>query len=145
MSQATNEPVKLVLYVAGETPKSLAAIRNLEKICSEHLAGKYKVEILIDDKETFDEVRNFSSLHFTGIQKANVEAWARFAEAGVTVTRLSEDDVARFRQVAVPLWFKWANKDKDAARVFKLHLEVMQNPSVAYLTPDDIKNYELQL
>lgn len=46
MSQANNEPVKLVLYIAGETPKSLAAIRNLEKICSEHLAGKYKVEVV---------------------------------------------------------------------------------------------------
>jgi hypothetical protein len=50
----------------------------------------------------------------------------------------------RFRQVAIPLWFEWANKDRDAARVFKLHLEVMQNPSVAYLTPDDIKDYELR-
>ena len=92
-----------------------------------------------------DEVRTFSSLHFTGIQKANVEAWAKYAEAGTTVTRLSEDDVARFRKVAIPLWFEWANKDKDAARVFKLHLEVMQNPSVAYLTPDDIKGYELKV
>jgi TRAP-type mannitol/chloroaromatic compound transport system substrate-binding protein len=92
-----------------------------------------------------DQVRNFSSLHFAGIQRANVDAWSRFAESGTTVTRLSEDDVARFRQVAIPLWFEWANKDKDAARVFKLHLEVMQNPSVAYLTPDDIKKYELQL
>jgi len=95
-------------------------------------------EILID------EVRNFSSLHFTGIQKADVAAWAKYAEAGITVTRLSEDDVLRFRQVAIPLWFKWANQDRDAARVFKLHLEVMQNPSVAYLTPDDIKGYELK-
>jgi len=92
-----------------------------------------------------DQVRTFSSLHFTGIQRANVEAWARFAEAGTTVTRLSEDDVARFRQVAIPLWFEWANRDKDAASVFKLHLEVMQNPSVAYLTPDDVKDYELKL
>jgi TRAP-type mannitol/chloroaromatic compound transport system substrate-binding protein len=92
-----------------------------------------------------DQVRSFSSLHFTGIQRADVEAWAKFADAGITVTRLSEDDVARFRQVAIPLWFKWANKDRDAARVFKLHLEVMQNPSVAYLTPDDIKNYELKV
>jgi TRAP-type mannitol/chloroaromatic compound transport system substrate-binding protein len=92
-----------------------------------------------------DQVRNFSSLHFTGIQQANVAAWAKFAEAGITVTHLSEDDVARFRQVAIPLWFQWANKDKDAARVFKLHLEVMQNPSVAHLTPDDIKNYELKV
>jgi TRAP-type mannitol/chloroaromatic compound transport system substrate-binding protein len=92
-----------------------------------------------------DEVRNFSSLHFTGIQRANVEAWAKYAEAGITVTRLSEDDVLRFRQVAIPLWFEWANQDKDAARVFKLHLDVMQNPSVAYLTPDDIKGYELKV
>lgn len=46
MPEASHEPVKLVLYVAGETPKSLAAIRNLEKICSEHLAGKYKVEVI---------------------------------------------------------------------------------------------------
>jgi circadian clock protein KaiB len=46
MSEASNQPAKLVLYVAGETPKSLAAIRNLEKICSEHLAGKYKVEVV---------------------------------------------------------------------------------------------------
>jgi TRAP-type mannitol/chloroaromatic compound transport system substrate-binding protein len=91
-----------------------------------------------------DQVRTFSSLHFTGIQKANVVAWAKFAEAGITVTRLSEDDVVRFRQVAIPLWFEWANKDRDAARVFKSHLEVMQNPSVAYLTPDDIKDYELR-
>lgn len=92
-----------------------------------------------------DQVQVFSSLHFTGIQKANVEAWAKFAEAGVAVTRLSEDDVARFRKVAIPLWFEWANKDRDATRVFRLHLEVMQNPSVAYLTPDDIKGYELKL
>jgi circadian clock protein KaiB len=41
-----SDPVKLVLYIAGETPKSLAAIRNLEKICSDHLAGKYKVEVV---------------------------------------------------------------------------------------------------
>ena len=38
-----------------------------------------------------------------------------------------------------------ANKDKDAARILKLHLEVMQNPGVAYLTPDDIKGHKLNL
>lgn len=46
MAQPPSEPVKLVLYVAGETPKSLSAIRNLEKICSDHLAGHYKVEVV---------------------------------------------------------------------------------------------------
>jgi TRAP-type C4-dicarboxylate transport system substrate-binding protein len=92
-----------------------------------------------------DQVRVLSMQHFTGIQRANNEAWSKFAKAGTTVTRLSEEDVLRFRKVVIPLWFKWANKDKDAARVFKLHLEVMQNPGVAYLTPDDIKGYKLNL
>ncbi len=36
----------LRLYVAGQTPKSLAAFQNLKKICEEHLAGKYQIEII---------------------------------------------------------------------------------------------------
>ncbi len=92
-----------------------------------------------------DEVRVLSIQHFTAIQRANIEAWSKFAESGTKVTRLSEDDVLRFRKVAIPLWFKWANKDRDAARFFELHLEVMQNPGVAILRPDDIKGFELNL
>ena len=34
------------LYVAGQTPKSLAAIANLKKICEAHLAGRYAVEVI---------------------------------------------------------------------------------------------------
>jgi circadian clock protein KaiB len=37
---------KLILYVAGQTPKSLAAIANLERICSEHFPGEYTVEVI---------------------------------------------------------------------------------------------------
>ncbi len=37
---------QLRLYVAGQTPKSLAAFANLRKICEEHLAGKYRIEIV---------------------------------------------------------------------------------------------------
>jgi circadian clock protein KaiB len=36
----------LRLYVAGQTPKSLAAIRNLNVICETHLAGRYTIEII---------------------------------------------------------------------------------------------------
>ena len=36
----------LRLYVAGQTPKSLAAFANLRRICEENLAGKYKIEII---------------------------------------------------------------------------------------------------
>jgi len=36
----------LRLYVAGQTPKSIAAFANLKAICEEHLAGKYRIEIV---------------------------------------------------------------------------------------------------
>lgn len=37
---------ELRLYVAGQTPKSITAFNNLKKLCEEHLAGKYKIEII---------------------------------------------------------------------------------------------------
>ncbi|HEY4028951.1 MAG TPA: circadian clock protein KaiB [Caulobacteraceae bacterium] len=36
----------LRLYVAGQTPKSLAAISNLKEICEEHLSGMYTIEVI---------------------------------------------------------------------------------------------------
>ncbi len=36
----------LRLYVAGQSPKSIAAFENLKKICDEHLAGKCRIEII---------------------------------------------------------------------------------------------------
>jgi circadian clock protein KaiB len=36
----------LRLYVAGQTPKSTAAFANLKKICEEHLAGRYKIQVV---------------------------------------------------------------------------------------------------
>lgn len=43
-------PIELTLYVAGQTPKSVAAIRNLERICAGHLDGTFTVKV-IDLKE----------------------------------------------------------------------------------------------
>ena len=37
---------ELRLYVAGQTPKSLQAFANLRRICEEHLAGEYHIEIV---------------------------------------------------------------------------------------------------
>lgn len=37
---------ELRLYVAGQTPKSLTAFANLKKLCEEHLAGKYRIEVI---------------------------------------------------------------------------------------------------
>jgi circadian clock protein KaiB len=44
---ANRQPaVKLRLYVAGQTPKSLAALSNLKRICADHLDGKYELEVI---------------------------------------------------------------------------------------------------
>jgi circadian clock protein KaiB len=37
---------ELRLYVAGQTPKSLAALANLKHICETHLAGQYRIEVI---------------------------------------------------------------------------------------------------
>lgn len=36
----------LRLYTAGQSPKSLAALNNLKRICDEHLAGRYSIEVI---------------------------------------------------------------------------------------------------
>jgi circadian clock protein KaiB len=40
------ESWELRLYVAGKTARSLAAFANLKKICDEHLAGRYSIEVV---------------------------------------------------------------------------------------------------
>lgn len=37
---------ELRLYVAGQSPKSVIAFANLKKLCEEHLAGKYTIEVI---------------------------------------------------------------------------------------------------
>jgi circadian clock protein KaiB len=36
----------LRLYVAGQTPRSLTAFKNLKEICEAHLKGKYHIEVI---------------------------------------------------------------------------------------------------
>ena len=45
ISQARKK-YQLRLYVAGQTPKSLRAFENLKRICEEHLAGQYNLEVI---------------------------------------------------------------------------------------------------
>lgn len=45
-TNAAEEIWNLRLYVAGQTPKSITAFANLKKICDEHLAGKYQIEVI---------------------------------------------------------------------------------------------------
>ncbi len=48
MAQDSPDPgfYDLRLYVAGQTPKSVAALANLKRFCEEHLAGQYKIEVV---------------------------------------------------------------------------------------------------
>lgn len=44
--QSDSSVWELRLYVAGQTPKSLAAFANLKKICEEYVPGMYKIEVI---------------------------------------------------------------------------------------------------
>jgi circadian clock protein KaiB len=37
---------ELRLYIAGQTPKSVLALKNITKYCRENLEGKYTIEIV---------------------------------------------------------------------------------------------------
>ena len=37
---------ELRLYIAGQTPKSVMALKNITKYCKEHLDGKYSIEVV---------------------------------------------------------------------------------------------------
>ncbi|HEY1325402.1 MAG TPA: TRAP transporter substrate-binding protein DctP [Casimicrobiaceae bacterium] len=92
-----------------------------------------------------NEIQAYSNEHHAAIQKADMEAWGKFLKAGTQINRLPAEDLPKFQRVAVPIWFKWANKDPDAARVFKLQLEVMESPSFGYVTPDMYKGQKLSV
>jgi len=36
----------LRLYIAGKTPRSIAALHNLEQMCETHLKGRYRIEVI---------------------------------------------------------------------------------------------------
>lgn len=45
-AKASEEPLALCLYVAGNAPNSQLAISNLATICAEFLPGRFKLEIV---------------------------------------------------------------------------------------------------
>jgi circadian clock protein KaiB len=43
---ASEEKWLLRLYTAGQSPRSLAALDNLKRLCEEHLSGRYSIEVV---------------------------------------------------------------------------------------------------
>jgi TRAP-type mannitol/chloroaromatic compound transport system substrate-binding protein len=91
------------------------------------------------------ETHVYSDLHHAAIQKADQEAWKKFEADGTEVTRLSQDDVELMTEVAVPIWFKYANRDPNAARIFKIQLDYMQSGSLGYVDPGMIEGQTLKM
>ena len=100
---------------------------------------------LSKNMQTFveEQVQTYSVHHFVTIQNANVKAMERFLKKGTNVSRLSADDVTKFRKAAIPIWYEWAKKNKDASRVFKLQQDFMLNPYMGYLEEADINRFKL--
>ncbi len=46
VAEADGGHYHLRLYVAGQTAKSLRATANLKRVCEEHLAGRYDIEVI---------------------------------------------------------------------------------------------------
>jgi TRAP-type mannitol/chloroaromatic compound transport system substrate-binding protein len=86
-----------------------------------------------------DEVRIYSQKHYLTIQKRNVEAMKKFKDAGDTVSRLSQEDLNEWRRKAIPIWYKWANKDDNARAIFDMQVEYMMNDTVGYLNESDLE------
>ena len=45
-AKAKSDTFVLRLYIAGQTPNSMAAVANLKKICEENLAGRYQIQVI---------------------------------------------------------------------------------------------------
>ena len=93
-----------------------------------------------------DEVQVYSNVHHGAIQKADMEAWRQVREGRhARSTGCRRRICEKFQRVAVPIWFKWANKDKDAARIFKLSSRSWSRPASATSRPTCIKGQKLDL
>lgn len=46
MKKTPRSTWRLRLYVAGQTPKSITALANLKRLCDQHLAGRYRIEVV---------------------------------------------------------------------------------------------------
>jgi len=46
VADGLDEILVLRLYIAGQTPRCIAAFANLKRICEEHLAGRYRIEVI---------------------------------------------------------------------------------------------------
>ena len=80
---------ELRLYIAGKTPKSITALRNLQTYCEEHLAEQYVIEVIDLLQKEVDKGMERLSRAITGfvaadsLKKAGKETFAPSADKAV--------------------------------------------------------------
>jgi TRAP-type mannitol/chloroaromatic compound transport system substrate-binding protein len=76
---------------------------------------------------------------YTAIQKADLIAFNDFqTKQGVTVIRLKEQDIEKFKRFAPALWVTWAKKHPLALKAFKSQFEYIKSVKIGYFTDKDM-------
>ena len=83
------------------------------------------------DKHSWDQ--------YAFVQKADIKAFDDFQKKqGVTVIRLKDSDVEKFKKFAPELWVTWAKKNPLALKAFKSQWEFMKSIKMGYYTEADL-------
>jgi TRAP-type mannitol/chloroaromatic compound transport system substrate-binding protein len=73
------------------------------------------------------------------IQKADLKAFDDFqTKQGVTVIRLKDSDIEKFKKFAPELWVTWAKKNPLAFKAWKSQWEFMKSIKMGYYTDADL-------
>lgn len=76
---------------------------------------------------------------YVAIQKADLEAYELFQKKqGVTIIRLKDSDIEKFKKFAPALWVTWAKKHPLAMKAFKSQFNYMKSVKIGYYTDKDM-------
>jgi TRAP-type mannitol/chloroaromatic compound transport system substrate-binding protein len=77
--------------------------------------------------------------HYTAIQKADIEAFELLQKKqGVTIIRLKDSDIDKFKKFAPEMWVAWAKKSPFATKAFKSQWEYLKSIKIGYYTEADL-------
>jgi len=84
-------------------------------------------------------VKEHSWEQYTAFQKADLQAFEDFQKKqGVTVIRLKDSDIEKFKKFAPALWVTWAKKHPLAMKAFKSQFEYIKSVKIGYYTDKDM-------
>jgi TRAP-type C4-dicarboxylate transport system substrate-binding protein len=76
---------------------------------------------------------------YVAIQKADLEAFELFQKKqGVTIIRLKDSDIEKFKKFAPALWVTWAKKHPLALKAFKSQWEYIKSIKIGYFSDKDM-------